>query len=79
MEYNKIEGLKCEWGYGDHEYLMSTIDSLEIAKEKCTRDNYCDGINDYGCNGKHLMMCSKGTRLLNSSHGGCVFDKKGMS
>ena len=79
MEYNKIEGLSCEWIYGDHGYLMSTINSLEIAKEKCTRDNYCDGVHDYGCNGKELKLCAKGTRLLNSSYGGCVFDKKGIS
>lgn len=53
--------------------------NIEAAKESCSHDNSCQGINVPDCddNGDRISLCVRGSIYQRSDFGTCVYNKTG--
>ena len=73
--YEKMEGKFCV-DSGRNESFSSLIS----AKNECSQDFFCKGVNDQNCDGHEFKLCIIGYEYGDaSSFDSCVvYDKKGM-
>ena len=72
--YEKMEGKFCDT------HPNTSFSSLTAAKNACSLEFFCKGVNDQNCDGHDFTLCLIGYEYSNaSSFDSCVvYDKKGI-